>query len=378
MSGSPRIAVDLLGGDDAPAVVVDGAVRAARADRDLHLMLVGPKAATDAVIGALDPHDRGRVAVATADDGVAMTDPVARGADARTTIGAALSALAAGRVDAVVSAGASGATVAASVMAVGRLHGVRRPALAAILPGVHGPLVLLDVGAGMQVNPVDLVQHAALGAGYARLGAGVAHPRVGLLSVGSEPGKGDRLRRAADAALRVHPLGAASYVGPVEGHDVVLGRRADVVVTDGFTGNVLLKGIEAALAAAPGAYPPTAVPRAAVLLGVAGTVVVCHGAAHGADLASGIALAAGLVRTQVVSHLGDAVGLGTGGTRARHEDDQTAVASSGTGQAGHHSDHLAAGGTRPGQDRHEVDPPGGRDSSPAGPAQPANVTEVSR
>ncbi|MDT5027379.1 MAG: phosphate acyltransferase, partial [Micromonosporaceae bacterium] len=159
---------------------------------------------------------------------------------------------------------------------------------------VHGDLVLLDVGAGLQAGAADLVQHAVLGCGYARHAAGIAHPRVGLLSIGSEAGKGDPLRQAADAALWAHPLPGSSYVGPVEGHDVVTAVRADVVVTDGFTGNVLLKGIEAALAAVP--TPAGAPPRAAALLGVAGTVVVCHGAANGADIASGIALAARLVR----------------------------------------------------------------------------------
>jgi glycerol-3-phosphate acyltransferase PlsX len=193
--------------------------------------------------------------------------------------------------------------VTAAVVTVGRMPGVRRPALTAILPGVHGPLVLLDVGAGLQVNPRDLVQHAGLGADYARLIAGLDHPRVGLLSVGAEPGKGDRLRRAADAALRVHPLPNAHYVGPVEGHDVVTGARVDVVVTDGFTGNVLLKGIEAALVTAAASIPPTTVPRAAALLGIAGAVVVCHGAAVGSDLASGIALATRLVRADTVAKL---------------------------------------------------------------------------
>ena len=106
-------------------------------------------------------------------------------------------------------------------------------------------LVLLDVGAGMQVSRPTWRSTPRWAAGYARLAAGVAQPRVGLLSVGAEPGKGDRLRRAADAVLRLHPLPGASYVGPVEGHDVITGARADVVVTDGFTGNVLLKGIEA-------------------------------------------------------------------------------------------------------------------------------------
>jgi phosphate acyltransferase len=299
-----RIAVDLLGGDNAPAVVVDGALRASRTDPDLQLLLVGPRSAADEVISMLPEADRSRVEALIVDRGVGMSDPVADGADPETTIGAAVAALSERRVDAVISAGASGAIVAAAVLALGRIDGIRRPALTAILPSVAGPLVLLDVGAGMQVSPIDLVQHAIMGAAYARMAAGIEQPRIGLLSVGSEPGKGDRLRRATDAALRALPPAGGTYVGPVEGQDVVLGGRADVVVADGFTGNVLLKGIEAALAAVPGAsYPPKAVLRAAALLGVAGTVVVCHGAARGEDVASGIALAARLVRAEVVDRL---------------------------------------------------------------------------
>jgi len=270
-----------------------------------------------------------------------MGDPAAHGADPQTSIGAAVLALASARVDAVVSAGASGATVAAAVMGLGRMTGVRRPALAAILPGVNGPLVLLDVGAGMQVKPVDLVQHAALGVAYAHLGAGLARARVGLLSVGAEAGKGDRLRLAADAALRLHSFPDATYVGPVEGHDVVTGARADVVVTDGFTGNVLLKGVEAALAAAPGSFPPTVVPRAAALLGVAGTVVVCHGAATGEDLASGLALASRLVRADVVRRLAAAGGLPSAAGHPHHEAAEGADRSPGT--AGSVSDSRNVG-----------------------------------
>jgi glycerol-3-phosphate acyltransferase PlsX len=233
-----------------------------------------------------------------------MSDSARHGADTSTTIGAALALCAAGEADAVVSAGASGVIVAGAVMTLGRMPGVRRPALTAILRGMAGPLVMLDVGAGMQVSAADLIGHASLGAAYASLAAGVERPRVGLLSVGSEPGKGDRLRRTTDAALRVHTFpGQATYVGLVEGHDVVIGGRADVIVTDGFTGNVLLKGLEAALTAARAAYPPTVVPRAAVLLGVPATVVVCHGAATGADLASGITLAATLARAGVIDRL---------------------------------------------------------------------------
>ncbi|MGE5829396.1 MAG: phosphate acyltransferase PlsX [Micromonosporaceae bacterium] len=307
--GTARIAVDLLGGDHAPAVVVDGALRASGADPDLHLLLVGPSPVADEVIAALPGPARDRVATLPVERGVGMGDPVTHGADRRTSIGAAALALAAGAADALVSAGSSGATVAAAVMAVGRTPGVRRPALAAILASATHPLVFLDVGAGMQCTAADLVQHAALGAGYARHAAGLARPRVGLLSVGTEPGKGDRLRRATDAALRLHPLGDAVYVGTVEGSDVVTGARADVVVTDGFTGNVLLKGVESALAAAAAPHPPTAVPRAAALLGVAGTVVVCHGAADAEDLASGISLAAGLVRAGITGRLAEITGL---------------------------------------------------------------------
>ncbi len=298
--------MDLLGGDDAPDVVVDGALQALAADPDLSLVAVGPPSVADALTGALPDAWRSRVAVRVAQRGVAMSDSPGRGADPMTSIGATMQAVATGSAEAAVSAGASGVTVAAAVMALGRVPGVRRPALTATLPRASGPLVLLDVGAGMQVSAADLLCHASLGAVYANLAAGVGSPRVGLLSVGSEPGKGDRLRRAADAALRAHrwPAGA-TYVGPVEGHDVVLGRRADVVVTDGFTGNVLLKAVEAALATV--SRGADAVPRAAALLGVPTTVVVCHGAADRADLASGIALAARLVRGDVVARVGRSV-----------------------------------------------------------------------
>jgi glycerol-3-phosphate acyltransferase PlsX len=313
--------------------VVDGALRACRADPDLQLLLVGTRVVADEAFAVLNAEAPGRIDVLIVDRHVAMDDPAARGTDPHTSIGAAMHLLAGSRtpgsaagstlagavgaspagmnsgrtgpdsprVDAVVSAGASGAIVAAAVVALGRATGFRRPALAAILPATNGPLVLLDVGAGLQVRPGDLVQHALLGSWYAQLAVGIAAPRVGLLSVGSEPGKGDRLRRVAHTALRSHRL-PGPYVGMVEGQDVVTAARADVVITDGFTGNVLLKGLEALLTTAllttrpEHRGPSVGGPRAAALLGVAGTVVVCHGAADGGDVASGVALAAALVR----------------------------------------------------------------------------------
>jgi glycerol-3-phosphate acyltransferase PlsX len=301
-AGTARIAVDLLGGDDAPAVVVDGALRACSADPDLFLVLVGPAAVADEVFSLLAPADRERVSVHDVTGVVGMDDPPMRAVRTDTTVRAAVGALTDGRADAVVSAGHSGAAVTAAVHALGRLPGVRRPALAATIPALAGPVVLLDLGAGTEAHAGTLVEHAALGAAYAHVLHGLAVPRIGLLSNGTEPGKGDRPRRRAAAALAGRP----GYIGTVEGHDVPLGGPADVIVTDGFTGNVLLKGIEGAYALAGGVSYPT-VPRAAALLGVPGTVVVCHGNAAATDIAAGIALAARLHRSGVAGRVAEIV-----------------------------------------------------------------------
>ncbi|ASW57499.1 hypothetical protein [Plantactinospora sp. KBS50] len=296
-----RIAVDLLGGDRAPAVVVDGALRALDADPALGLLLVGPPEVADRVLGALAAADRGRVRLRPVRGMVAMADDPTRATRADTTVSAAVRAVVSGTADAVVSAGSTGATVTAAVLGFGRWPGVRRPALATTLPALAGPVVLVDVGGSLEARPGTLIQHAGLGAAYSAVAHDVPAPRVGLLSVGTETGKGDRTRRAVDAALAAAPpLAGARYIGLVEGYDVTAGDRADVVVTDGFTGNVLLKGIEGAYAMAGGPPERGAAPRAATLLGVGGTVVVCHGSAAGGDIASGIALAATLRRRSAV------------------------------------------------------------------------------
>ena len=297
-----RIAVDLLGGDGAPAVVVDGALRALGADPDLSLLLIGPPEAADELLRALDPADRARVGFRPVRSAVTMTDDPASASRPDTTVRAAVATVAEGEADAVVSAGATGATVTAAVLGFGRWPDVRRPALVATLPAVSGPVVLLDVGGSLEARPATLTRHAVLGAAYANVVHGVPAPRVGLLSVGTEAGKGDRARRATDPALAVQPLpGGARYVGLMEGYDVAVGERVDVVVTDGFTGNVLLKGIEGAYAMAGGPPAVGGVPRAGALLGVAGTVVVCHGAAGPEDVASGISLAAHLHRRAAIA-----------------------------------------------------------------------------
>ncbi|MEV8513006.1 phosphate acyltransferase PlsX [Dactylosporangium sp. NPDC051484] len=304
-SGVARIAVDLLGGDGAPAVVVDGALRACSADPDLHLVLVGPQQSAGEVVGALAVGDRERVSVIAVDSVIGMADSPLRNIRRETTVRTAAEAVYTGRADAMVSAGSSGAAVAASAHVLGRLRGVRRPGLAAQLPTERGPVLLLDVGVTLDATMLELVQHAVLGTAFASVGLGIARPRVGLLSIGSEPGKGDRLRRAVSIALSDIPLPAGGhYVGLVEGFDVPRGGPADVVVTDGFTGNILLKGIEGAFTASRGGSKISEVygtrpHEAAVLLGVAGDVVVCHGSAGGAEVADGIALAARLHRDRI-------------------------------------------------------------------------------
>jgi len=210
-------------------------------------------------------------------------------------------AVAEGLADAVVSAGDTGAIVTSAALSMGRRPGVRRPPLAAVLPSAAGRVILLDVGSSVDPDEHTLAMHARLGAAYASVVHGIASPRVGLLTIGTERGKGDRLRRDAAALFgRLDLPGGARYVGLVEGNDVVSGAPADVVVTDGFSGNVLLKGLEAAYAGLGTPHPSPPPPRAAVLLGVAGVVVVCHGAASSHDVAAGIGFAASLHRRGAV------------------------------------------------------------------------------
>ncbi len=209
--------------------------------------------------------------------------------DASVVVAALL--VADGEAEALVSAGSTGATIASSVVALGRTPGWSRPALAATLPGPHGTVVLLDVGASPKATAEMLRQFALAGLAHVRATTSIERPRVGLLNVGTEPGKGDPLRRAAAGELEPAVTEAGGeYVGNVEGFAVPLGGIADVVVTDGFSGNVLLKGIEGTIEAL-GAAPPTGTRAGAILLGVAGVVIVGHGASGEDDIAACIRLA---------------------------------------------------------------------------------------
>ena len=233
-----RIAVDAMGGDRGPETIVDGALEAAR-EGGLSLSLVGDeRRLRDLLAGraGLGPLD---VAVVHADDVIGMGEPPTAALRHRpgSSIKVAAAEVAAGRAAALFSAGNTGATVMAAHAAFGMLSGADRPALAAIVPTRQSPAVLLDVGANVECRPQHLVQFAAMGTVYARLALGVARPRVGLLSIGEEETKGNELTREAHRLLKGSGL---DFIGNIEARQVYAGG-ADVIVCDGFTGNIALK-----------------------------------------------------------------------------------------------------------------------------------------
>jgi glycerol-3-phosphate acyltransferase PlsX len=235
-----RIAVDASGGDHAPAAVVDGAVAAAR-HLEVQIALVGR---TADVMSALDEHADWRslgLHVVEAPDVIGMSDAAAavrRKPGASIRVAADL--VAARQADALVSAGHTGATVVAAYGAFGTISGVDRPALAASIPTRNRPAVLVDAGANVECRPHHLLQFAVMGSVYARIAFGAERPRVGLLSIGEEETKGNELTRDAHRLLKASPL---NFIGNVEGREIYSGS-ADVIVCDGFTGNVVLKTSE--------------------------------------------------------------------------------------------------------------------------------------
>jgi glycerol-3-phosphate acyltransferase PlsX len=223
------IAVDAMGGDFAPRLVVDGALAAAR-HFDLGVALVGRRDAIDAELQRHADVDAARLRIIDAPDAVAMDE-------APSSIRVAAALVANGEAAALFSAGHTGATVMAAHAAFGMLPGVDRPALAATVPTPHRPAVLLDVGASVESRPQHLLQFAVMGSVYARVAFGLERPRVGLLSIGEEASKGNELTREAHRLLKASAL---AFTGNVEARDVYTGH-ADVIVCDGFTGNVALK-----------------------------------------------------------------------------------------------------------------------------------------
>jgi glycerol-3-phosphate acyltransferase PlsX len=237
--GIAPVAVDAMGGDHAPGAVVQGAVNAAR--NGLEVILVGPEARVREELrhrgGASLP-----IQVHHASEVVEMDDHPGQAMRRKrdNSIRVCFDLVRKGEASGMVSAGNSGAVMAGAIFVLGRLGDVDRPAIASVLPAIRGTPILLDMGANVECKPIHLVQFALMGEVYARRVVGVRHPRVAILANGEEESKGTELTRAAAAALRRAPIRFAGYC---EGRDLLTGEF-DVIVTDGFTGNVALKTME--------------------------------------------------------------------------------------------------------------------------------------
>ncbi len=230
-----KIAVDAMGGDHAPHAAVEGACQAAAEGADV--VLVGDRARLEPLLSGSGVE----VEIEHADEVVEMGDsPLAVRQNRRSSIRVAARLVKEGRAQAVVSAGNTGAAMIAAKTVIGTIPGVDRPALAAVLPSRGGQTVVLDVGANVSARPAHLRQFAVMGHFYAQDVLGTADPRVGLMSVGEEEGKGTELSREAFKVLQRTGL---NFAGNVEGGDVFKGA-IDVVVCDGFVGNVMLKSGE--------------------------------------------------------------------------------------------------------------------------------------
>jgi glycerol-3-phosphate acyltransferase PlsX len=234
-----KIAVDAMGGDHAPGVVVEGALRAAQ-EFGLEVVLVGQKAPVERELRrhAAQSHP---VAVIQASEVIAMNEsPSSALRKKDSSMRVAFEMMKRGEVEAVVSAGNSGAMMATGMLVVGTLARLVRPAILVVVPTLAESTVIIDAGANVYCKPRHLVQFGLMGSIYADRALGIANPRVGLLSNGEEEEKGNDLTRAASEILSQSPV---NYIGYVEGRDIFNGK-AHVIVCDGFTGNITLKAME--------------------------------------------------------------------------------------------------------------------------------------
>lgn len=233
-----KIVIDAMGGDNAPKEIVLGAMKAVESYRDIYITLVGDESKINEYLSKRDQID-----VLHTEEVILPTDEPVRAVRRKKTASMVMAAqlVADGQADACISAGNTGALMAAGLFVVGRIEGIERPALAPTLPTIGGEgFLLLDVGANADAKPEHLLQYALMGAIYAEKVRGVSNPRVGLLNIGTEEKKGNELTKNTFQLLQEADI---HFIGNVEARDLLDGV-ADVVVTDGFTGNMVLKTIE--------------------------------------------------------------------------------------------------------------------------------------
>jgi glycerol-3-phosphate acyltransferase PlsX len=329
------IAVDAMGGDQGPAHIVDGALAAAR-HLDLGVVLIGPASVIEAEVARHHHEQRERVRVVDADAVIEMAESPAAALRRKPTasIRVAADTVARGDAAALFSAGNTGATVMAAHGAYGMLASVDRPALAAAIPTRQSPAVLLDVGASVECRPAHLVQFAVMGSVYARVAFAIDRPRVALLSIGEEETKGNELTREAHQLLKASAL---AFVGNIDARALYAGA-ADVIVCDGFTGNVALKVseglVEMTEALVRDELSSTITMRVgslltmralrhfrrrvdyseyggAPLLGVAGVAVVGHGRSGAKAVRNGVAMAYRLASAGIIDRLDRELALAT-------------------------------------------------------------------
>ena len=315
------VAVDALGGDKAPAEILAGAKQAHA--EGIPVLLVGPA----------DLADRGELPLHVASEFIDMHEEPANAVRTKkdSTLVVSAELVRDGKASAMISAGNTGATMASALLRMGRIKGVKRPAIATPIP-VPGstPTVMLDAGANAEVEAEWLTQFALMGSVYANARFGIAQPKVGLLSIGEEPGKGDSLRKEAYELLS--DASHINFIGNVEGRDIMT-DAVDVVVTDGFTGNVALKTLEGtmrmivkALFSAIGApeykeHADAIMPAllglyaqfdpdtygGAILLGTDGVCIISHGSSSARAMLNGVKVAKEMVECDMVGLIAEAV-----------------------------------------------------------------------
>lgn len=320
------VAIDVMGGDHAPGQILDGARQAA--DLGIPIVLVGRSA---------DVGDLRGLSIIEASQVIAMDDDPAKSVRTMkdSSLVRAAEACRDGKASAFLSAGNTGATMASALLRMGRIRGVARPAIATPIP-VPGstPTVLLDAGANAECTPQFLLQFAQMGAVYATTRFGIVNPRVGLLSIGEEDGKGNELAKLTNELLRAGAAGpGVNFIGNVEGRDV-MSDAVDVVVTDGFTGNVVLKTLEGGMKFFAGkvfealtssdeakeaakAILPALLPLAealdpstyggAMLLGVDGVCIISHGSSNAVSILNAAKVARDMVEADLVGALRAAI-----------------------------------------------------------------------
>jgi len=234
-----RLAIDAMGGDNAPEEIVKGSLAALKANPQMHITLVGDEAKIKPLVGS-EP----RLSILHTPEKIEATDQPVKAVRTKknASMVLAIQEVKEGRADAVISAGNTGALMAAGLFGVGRIKGIDRPALAPTLPTIKKGkgFLLLDAGSNMDAKPENLLQYAIMGSIYANKVLEIETPKVGLLNIGEEPGKGNELSKQAYELLREAPI---HFTGNIESRDLLNGD-VDVVVCDGFAGNLVLKSIE--------------------------------------------------------------------------------------------------------------------------------------